>query len=137
MPSTVPARAAFAVVLVHYLLAVGSFGFWVARDAAARGSRRPALWGVGTAVTAGLVGTCYLLTRYRRSERSRPPTRGERAARAVTLATVSAWVLASLFSPPDPLTQVYYGVGLLAVTLPLAYLLDYRGGYGRLRRRVG
>ena len=136
MPSAVPAQAAFAVALVHYLLAVGSFGLWVARDAAARGSRGPALWGVGTAVTAGLVGTYYLFARRRLGERSHPPTRGERAARTVALAAVSAWVLASALAPPDPFTQIYYGVGLLAVTLPLAYVLDYRGGYHRLRERA-
>jgi peptidoglycan/LPS O-acetylase OafA/YrhL len=137
MPSSLSAQTALAVALLHYLLAIGSFGVWVARDAAARGNRRATLWGVGTAVTAGLVGAYYLFVRARLDDRTHPPTRDERAARAVALAAVSAWVLASVFSPPDPSTQVFYGVGLLAVTLPLGYLLDYRGGYDRLRGREG
>ena len=87
-------------------------------------------------MTAGLVDAYYLLARSRFGQRSHPPTRGERAARAVALATVSAWVLASVFAPPDPFTQVYYGVGLIAVTLPLAYLFAYRDGFARLRERV-
>ena len=126
MPSAVVHRLAFAAVAVHLALMLGALGLWVARDAYARGSRHVALWGLAAAFTGGLVGLVYLFVRSDVGERTCPPTRGERAARAVALATLSAWVLASVFSPPDPFTQVYYGFGLLAVTLPLAYVLDYR-----------
>ena len=136
MPSTVVHRVAFAAVAVHFALMLGSLGLWVARDADARGSRDATLWGLATAFTGGFAGLVYLFVRSNIGERTHPPTRGEHAARAVALATLSAWVLASVFSPPDPLTQMYYAFGLLAVTLPLAYVFDYRNGYARLRRRV-
>ena len=137
MSSTTLARIAFVAVLAQYLLALGSFGFWVARDADARGSRHVALWGIVSAFTGGLAGLAYLSARSDVVERTRPPTRGERAAQTVLLAVLPAWVLAATFAPPDPFTQMFYELGLFAVVFPLAYVLDYRDGYARLRRRVG
>ena len=137
MSSITPVRVAFAAVAAQYLLVLGSLGLWVARDADARGSRHVLLWGLSSAVTGGLVGLVYYVGRSDVGERTRPPTRGERLARTVVLAALPAWVLSATLAPLDPFTQALYGPGLLVVTLPLAYVLDYRGGYARLRERVG
>ena len=137
MPSALFVRVAIAAVAAQYLLVVGSLGFWVARDAGARGSRSGVWWGLASGVTGGLVGLGYVLfVRPDLGERTRPPTRGERAARVILLAALPAWLLSATFAPPDPVTQALYGVGCLAVTLPLAYALDDRNGDVRLRGRV-
>ena len=138
MPSTLPVRVAFVAFAAQYLLVVGSLGFWVARDAGARGSRNGVWWGLASGFTGGLVGLGYVLfVRPDLGERTHPPTRGERAVRVVLLAVLPAWLLSATFAPPDPHAQALYGVGCLVVTLPLAYALDDRNGYARLRRRVG
>ncbi|ESP88880.1 DUF7534 family protein [Candidatus Halobonum tyrrellensis] len=105
--------------------------YWVSRDAAARGSSSPSLWGAFTAVS-GVVGLYYLLVYAPRNERSVPPSRGERAAATVVVADVGAMLVGALLAPPDPFTQLVWWLPSVVLLLPVAYPLVYRQGYRRL-----
>lgn len=51
-------------------------------------------------------------------------------------ATMVIFILSVTFAPPDPFTQLLT-VGLLVIiTLPIAYYLSYRGGFGSISMRV-
>lgn len=130
MPSSVAYTAAvpFALVVVVTLLSVF---YWVSRDAAARGSSSPSLWGASAALS-GVVGLYYLFVYAPGRERSVLPTRGERAAATVIVADVAAMVVGATLAPPDPFTQLVWWLPSIALLLPVSYLLVYRRGYRRL-----
>ncbi len=51
-------------------------------------------------------------------------------------ATMVIFTLSAILAPPDPFTQLL-AVGLLVIiTLPIAYYLSYRGGFGSISMRV-
>lgn len=127
MPSLLAYAALFAMAAVT-LLAVPA---WVSRDAAARGSSAPTLWG-WAAVLGGVVGLYYLFVYAPRRERSTPPAAGERAAAATVVADVAAMLVGATLAPPDPYTQAVWWLGAFLLLLPVSYLLVYRRGYRRL-----
>ncbi|WP_348610974.1 DUF7534 family protein [Halobaculum rarum] len=112
--------------------AVLAFAYAIARDADARGSGVPTVWGAGS-VALWPAGVYYLLVYARRRERSRSTGRGERAAATVAAAGTVAFVFTAVFAPPDPSSQLVW----LGVAGPLSlvpgYALVYRRGYRRLR----
>ena len=107
------------------------FAYVVARDADARGSSVPTVWGVGS-VVAWPAGLFYLLVYARRRERSRPMERGERAAVTVVLAGLVAFVVAAAVGPPDPFTGFAWVGAVGPLLLVPGYVLVYRRGYRRL-----
>lgn len=130
MPSAL-AYAAFAAFGAVLLTATVSVLYWVSQDAAARGSSFPAVWAVAALVVP--LALPYYLAAYRPStERSVPPTRGERAAATLAAASLSASLVGAFLAPPDPFTQGIWAFGTLLPLLPAAYVLVYRRGYRRL-----
>jgi len=122
--------AASAVFWLSILL---SIGLWVARDARARGSDQPLVWGLAAALTPfGL--PYYLYRRYRRAglgSRAGTP-RADRFLGTWASASGAAFLASALLAPPDPFAQLLYALGAFGLLLPAAYLLVYRGGYRRL-----
>lgn len=112
------------------LLALLVVAEWVYLDAAARGSRVPTLWAVGS-VFGGPVGLYYLFSYRRRHERERSPTPAERWFRVLALASVSSLLTAAVFAPPDPVSLGGYTLGGLVVFTPV--LLLGRRRYERRR----
>lgn len=127
------ALPALAYVLFALMTGVTllSMSYWVSRDAAARGSSSPFLWGVSAAL-GGIVGLYYLFVYRPGRERSAPPTRGERVAGTVIVADVAAMFVGAFLAPPDPFTQLVWWLRTFVPLLPVAYLLVYRRGYRRL-----
>ncbi|MCU4800634.1 hypothetical protein OB920_09660 [Halobacteria archaeon HArc-gm2] len=110
--------------------------YWVYRDASARGSSNPRSWGVWV-VIVDLVVLSYLYNRWRKlGERNYPRTTRDRAVETTVVAGYGAFISGALLAPADFFLTPLYTVGGLAVTLPLAYLLVYRGGWARLRDAV-
>ncbi|MFC7098478.1 DUF7534 family protein [Halobaculum marinum] len=133
--AAVPGFSALGTVgLVFAGCATLAFAYAVIRDADARGSSVPTVWGVGS-VIAWPAALWYLLVYARRRERSRAPDRGERAAVTVALAGVTAFVLAATAAPPDPVTQLVWAGALGPLLLVPGYVLVYRRGYRRLLER--
>lgn len=132
-------RVAFGAFVLLWASMVLAAGLWVARDARARGSDRPMLWSLASVFTpVGL--PYYLFRRFRRNglgERASSPTRLDRLLATWTAATLAASFVGSVLSPPDPFSQLLYTLGTLCVTLPLAYLFLYCGGYRRATKRIG
>lgn len=118
-------------------LGVLSFAGWVYLDARAHGrtGADAGFWAV--AALFGPMALVYLLlVRPRAGPREHPPTRRERVALVVALATVGASVLGATLSPPDPLTQLLFLPAFLLVTLPVATLSVSEGVRRRLRAVV-
>lgn len=110
-------------------------GYWVYRDASARGSSVPRWWGLAVAILDPLV-LGYLFTRWRKlGEREYPRTSRDRSVATALVALFGSLLLATETSPPDPLSQPRYFFGALVVVAPLAYLLVYRDGWARFRAR--
>ncbi|UPM41746.1 DUF7534 family protein [Halocatena salina] len=111
-------------------------GYWIHADATARGSDSALSWAIGSVAT--LLGTvAYFLYRHKIGGRSEPASRRERIAGTVVFAQLFALVLGAKLSPPDPFTQLLQLPPLVVVGLLPAYWLVWRGGYARLRRRIG
>jgi hypothetical protein len=49
---------------------------------------------------------------------------------------VAVTLVGAAVAPPDPLTHLRWLAVAVAVTVPVAYLLAYRGGYRRLRETL-
>lgn len=122
-PALTPA-VAFGAALVVFVWA--AMGAWVNFDARARGSRRPAIWGV-FAPLSGIVLCYYLLWWRRGRSREWPPGRAERAAAVVVVAGLGGLIVGSLVSPPDPASQLTTWPVAVAGCLPVAYWAVRRG----------
>ncbi|MFC7068189.1 DUF7534 family protein [Halobaculum lipolyticum] len=133
--SAVPGFSALAAVgLVFVAVTALAVAYAVARDADARGSSVPTVWGVGS-VAVWPVSLWYLLVYARRRQRTRPRDRGERAAATVALAGATAFVLAATAAPPDPVTQLVWAGALGPSLLVPGYVLVYRRGWRRIHGR--
>lgn len=132
-------EVAFAVFALFWASMALSLDLWVFRGAGARGSSRPALWALASVFTpVGL--PYYLFRRFRRGgfgDRERPPTGRDRLLATWAAASLVAFGVGSVASPPDPFSQLLYTLGALCATLPLAYLLLYRGGRRSASTRTG
>lgn len=111
-------------------------GYWIYADATARGSDSAFSWAAGGVLTMFIVAG-YLFYRRKIGGRTDLASRRERIAGTVVFAQMFALALGAELSPPDPFTQLiqlplFVGAGLLS-----GYWLVWRGGYARLRRRVG
>lgn len=106
---------------------------WVYRDASARGSDSPAGWALAVFGLPIPFLPWYLYRRHTSlSARTRPATTVDRLLGTWVTASLASFVVGTVVSPPDPFSQIiYWGVALL-VTLPIAYVLVYQGGYDRL-----
>ncbi|MBO4247940.1 hypothetical protein IL252_08950 [Halomicrobium sp. IBSBa] len=109
-------------------------GYWVYRDASARGRRNPILV-VPVALFAPF-GLLLYLYRRRRWEREHPKTAWDRRVETALVAIGGAFVVGVLVTPPDPFTQILALPVLTTAALPLSYLLVYREGWTRLRRAL-
>ncbi|WP_435125149.1 DUF7534 family protein [Halobaculum sp. D14] len=125
----------FAATALLVAASAASFGYWVYLDADARGTDAAAVLGAAT-VFVSFVGVWYWLRRSAYGDRDSPPSRTQRAAGSVAVASFCAVVLAAVVAPPDPVTQGVWAAGSLAVTAPAAYLLVYRRGWRALTARV-
>lgn len=56
-----------------------------------------------------------------------------RFALTLFVALVVAFTVAAIVSPPDPYSQLIVAGVLMAIALPVAYYLSYRGGYDSIR----
>ena len=110
-----------------------ALGLWVCRDADARGSSHPLLWGLSSVLPpfgpAVLLYYFFLRARSDRIGPRRTPATGlDRGLAAWAGAGLVAVAAGGLLAPPDPVTAgVYTSVAFLVCLLP-AYLLVYRGG---------
>jgi hypothetical protein len=136
--SLIPPGVAFGLFFLLWGSTVLALGLWVARDARERGSDQPVVWALASVFTPiGL--PYYLWRRYRRSglgDRAGPRSRTDRIVATWASAGLCAFLGGAVLAPPDPITQAVYGGGVLAVSLPLAYLLVYRGGYRTVTDRI-
>ena len=117
------AAALSALVPLWFLALAFALGYVVYRDAAARGSSRPLVWGVGSLLTNGLAALLYLLVRSDIGTRDRGTTTPEWALLAFLFGSLAAWLVAATVAPPDPITQALYATGAAVVAVPLAGLL--------------
>lgn len=126
----VVASTLFSAVVVTTALTAG---IWVSRDAEARGSSIPNLWGLASVLGPGLVlYPGVLLVSGKFGERRSPPEATDRAAGTWTVAGVAAVLVGAVLSPPDPIAVAFGGLATFAVALPVAYLLVFRRGYRRI-----
>lgn len=118
-----------------------SIGLWVFRDARARGSDQPFLWGIFSVLLFPPLGPLYYLyRRYRRasmSRRAEPPTKYDRFLAMWANAGTIAYLGGVSLSPPDIFAPIIYTYILLVVLLPIMYLLVYLGGYRSVLQWVG
>jgi sec-independent protein translocase protein TatC len=117
-----PTLALAAAVALAVVGAYAALVYWVYSDATARGSERPGAWAFAVAAFAPVL-LVYLLRRGAVGDRTDPETDRERLARVLATAVLLSWVVTAVLSPPDPVTQLYYAGGAIAVTVPLGYLL--------------
>lgn len=132
MPATEPVGPVTIALSTGLVLsAMVSLAGWVSLDARARGSDRPGVWAVLTLPPLSLIGLPWYLFygRARLGERTASPARLERLIGTWTTAALGALLLGTLVSPPDPLTQTRYIPVAFLVTLPVGYLVVYRGTY--------
>jgi len=99
---------------------------WVYVDALARDSDHP----VRSTATVAVVPPALVAYVYYRPDRTAPQSDPERVALTVLLALLSAMLVGTVFSPPDVFAQPRNTFGAVLVTLPLFYLLVYRGNSG-------
>jgi len=117
------AAALSALVPLWFLALAFALGYVVYRDAAARGSARPLVWGAGSLLTNGLAALLYLRARSDLGDRDHRATAAERALVAFVLGSLAAWFVAATVAPPDPITQAVYATGAAVVAVPLAALV--------------
>lgn len=99
---------------------------WVYRDATARGSDSPIGWAVAVLILPIPFLPWYLYHRSRSLEdRSGATSTTDRLLATWGLATVGAFVIGAVVSPPDPATQILYTPLVLIATLPLVYFVVY------------
>lgn len=126
-----------AGVVLYYVLMVVSLGLWVTRDARARGSKQPLTWGFASVFTPiGL--PYYLYKRYRNAglDERETTTRVDRVLAMWASASLAAFLLGVILSPPDPFSQIRVTLIVFLVFLPGAYLLIYRGKYRMLQQSI-
>lgn len=130
-------RSKFLFILTVLILQAGvlCFAYWVYLDATERTSDSAVVWAIAS-LSVPLLPLGYLLYRHRIGGRPEPASRRERVVGTLGLAVVSGFVVGAQLSPPDPIQIVYFPVYLFAVS-PVSYWLVWRGGYARLRRRIG
>ncbi len=117
----------FLLGVGYWLVTVVSLGWWVARDASARGSDHPIRWAVAAVATpVGL--PYYLYRRFRRAGLGASGTHSQldRLLGTVASATVGGLLAGAAFGPPDPFSQVRVAATSAAVLLPVAYLFVSR-----------
>lgn len=108
----------YGVLFGLFAVAWVSTGYWVACDAAARGSPSPRLWGLASALCWPLA--VYYLVRVRRTrERIRPSSRREQVAQTLCLSAVGATVVGTVIAPPDPVSQATASTLGFALALPV------------------
>lgn len=112
------------------------FVYWVYLDATERTSDSAVTWALGS-LAVPFLPLGYLLYRHRIGGRPEPASRRERVVGTLGLAVVSGFVIEAQFAPPDPFTQIVHLPIAVFVALPVSYWLVWRGGYARLRRRIG
>lgn len=117
-----PVVLAFLAVFLATLAAVA---WWVARDADARGSTRPRVWGLAAGLTPiGLPYYLFSRARHRGFEdRRTPPTRLDRLLATWASAGLVALLVGSVLAPPDPFAQAYWYLVGFAALLPVAWLV--------------
>jgi hypothetical protein len=110
---------AFLLAVAASLSGALSLGYWVRTDAAARG--RPSPWlDALLAVALPLWLAVYL---WGRGDRASAPSARERLARDWVGVVLVTFVAGSLFSPPDPVSQVLWAAPMLLVG---AVVVGYR-----------
>ena len=119
----------FLPMLVLTVLPYLGIAYWVYRDASRRGSERAGWWGAGMVLLgpANLLGLAYYLLARRSLEGPHPPpTRFDRLVRNVVVASLFAFGVVAVFTPPDPITQASAAAVALPVLVGLAALYTYR-----------
>lgn len=96
---------------------------WVSLDAVARESDHP----VRSTATVAVFPPALVAYVVSRPERTTRQSDRERLALTVLLALLAAMMAGTVLSPPDVFAQPRNTFGTLLVTLPLFYLLVYRG----------
>ncbi|SDJ30272.1 hypothetical protein SAMN05216226_10242 [Halovenus aranensis] len=125
------------VMILYYVLMVFSLGLWVIRDARTRGSKQPYTWALVSVFTPiGL--PYYLYKRYRNVglEKRETTRRVDRVLATWASASLGAFLLAAVLTPPDPFSQIRVMLIVFLVFLPGAYLLVYRGKYRMLQQSI-
>ncbi|WP_262179795.1 hypothetical protein [Haloarcula laminariae] len=100
-------------------------GYWVFRDAAARGSDRAGPYGVAATLLPIPLVPLYLFVRRTWPER-RHWSRRDRAAGTAAAALLSAWAVATLLAPPDPGSQFSWGAGAAVAVAAVAHPIAVR-----------
>jgi len=126
-----------ALTAIFWFSMIVSLGLWVFRDSRARGSDQPLVWAFASVFTpVGL--PYYFYRRYRQAGLGtrKVTTRADRRLAVWASASVSAFLMSALLSPPDPLSQILYTLISFSILLPSVYLFVYRGGYQRFQELI-
>ena len=110
--------------LLSALVSAGCLYYAVRLDATARGANAD-VWSLAVLLFAPIAGPAYAVYRRRLPERTDAPDRTERWVGAVGIGGMTALVLASVLTPPDPYSVVALAVPLTAVSVPLAAIVCY------------
>jgi hypothetical protein len=116
---------AFVVVVGHTLGGSVTAGYWVYRDAWARGSDRYRGWATGTVLLAIVVLPLYLLVRRRLGERRVWRAR-DRTAGTVGAALLAGALGSAFVAPPDVYAQAVAAVGLTITVGVLGHVVASR-----------
>lgn len=99
---------------------------WVYRDARARHIESPGGWALAVVSLPIPFLPWYLYRRGAlRDEHSDSHPTVDRLLGTWALGTVGAFAIATIVSPPDPVTQLLYTPVALVLTLPLVYFVVY------------
>lgn len=114
------------VLFVFLFVPVSSVCLYYAvkRDAIARGANGT-LWGGSVLFLAPIAGPAYAIHRRRLPDRTDGFTRAERLCGAFGVGGLSAIIVASVVTPPDPYSFVLVALPLLAISVPLALVVCY------------
>lgn len=123
MPFSPAFRFAFFVYAGGTLLAQPLLAYAVYRDAndAGSGASRPLWWTVGTFLFPAVVAPPYFYMEVANSDRNRALGRGRRLLVSLAASLTIPWMIVVAVSPPDPVTQVIWGVSASVLCLPVAY----------------
>ena len=125
----IPVYVFGGLLFVVFMATTLALGYVTLLDARARGVGSPMLWALLCASFAP-AAMWYWVRRGNYGTRTMPPTEREQQGRILVLGVGGALLVSALITPPDPLSQIYYTLGLVVLGLPLAYFYIERRGDG-------
>ena len=126
--------------LFVWLSGVAALFQLISRDARARDSDQPGTWALAVVVALPLALPYYAYSvslTQRLGARATPPDHIDRLLATWANGCLGAILAGSVLAPPDPFSQLRAVWLALVVSLPVSYLLVYRGGSQLVLKRLG